>query len=212
MTAPATKHAEHRRLAYPEVLDLLEGVRVIRDGHAVALCPAHGDRSPSLAVDAGEDGKILIACRTGCSFKEVVAALGLEPWQLFPARPGGWRPRLMRPDADAEARELLLRLAALREALPEGALARVGRVLLGGTLRYADTDRELAGLAITTSPFPMLLAAVRELVVQATPRRWFSPLALAREIDRWGGKGFARGAGVFFWCGQAVARARWEGA
>ncbi len=41
----------------------------------ICRCPAHDDRSPSLSVAEGRDGRLLLRCFTGCSFKDVVAAL-----------------------------------------------------------------------------------------------------------------------------------------
>jgi hypothetical protein len=48
-----------------------------------ARCPAHDDRKPSLGVNEGDDGRVLINCRAGCSFEAVLAALGLEKADLF---------------------------------------------------------------------------------------------------------------------------------
>lgn len=47
-------------------------------------CPAHEDRSPSLSLRLGEDGRILVHCFSGCSPKAVVGALGLTLADLFP--------------------------------------------------------------------------------------------------------------------------------
>ena len=41
----------------------------------VCRCPAHDDRTPSLSVAEGHDGRLLLRCFTGCSFEDVVAAL-----------------------------------------------------------------------------------------------------------------------------------------
>lgn len=46
-------------------------------------CPAHEDRKASLAVRAGDDGRILLHDHGGCSTDEVVAALGLTDADLF---------------------------------------------------------------------------------------------------------------------------------
>jgi hypothetical protein len=69
------------------VLDRLEGVRQRGEGYQ-ALCPAHEDRDPSLAVAEGEDGKVLLKCFAGCATEDVVAALGLEMKDLFERRNG----------------------------------------------------------------------------------------------------------------------------
>jgi putative DNA primase/helicase len=50
-----------------------------------ARCPAHEDSSPSLAIAHGRDGRILLKCRAGCSFRDVCTALGIQPNQLGPA-------------------------------------------------------------------------------------------------------------------------------
>src|SRR5262249_38664108 len=42
-----------------------------------ACCPAHDDKSPSLSVARGRDGRILVKCFAGCSAERVVSALGL---------------------------------------------------------------------------------------------------------------------------------------
>ncbi len=50
--------------------------------------PSHEDRSPSLSVNEGDDGRALINCFGGCQPEEVCAALGLELRDLYPnARP-----------------------------------------------------------------------------------------------------------------------------
>jgi hypothetical protein len=43
----------------------------------IDVCPAHDDHSPSLSIDRGADGKLLLHCFTGCSFEDIVAAAGL---------------------------------------------------------------------------------------------------------------------------------------
>ena len=45
---------------------------------AMAKCPAHEDRTPSLRVSAGRDGRALLYCHAGCGTETVVKALGLS--------------------------------------------------------------------------------------------------------------------------------------
>lgn len=52
-----------------------------------ACCPAHDDRSPSLAIKLTDDGKILIHCFAGCSAPEIVDALGMNMSDLMPYDP-----------------------------------------------------------------------------------------------------------------------------
>jgi hypothetical protein len=51
-----------------------------------ACCPAHEDRNPSLSISEADDGSVLLKCFAGCTAKEVVAAMGLEMADLFPAQ------------------------------------------------------------------------------------------------------------------------------
>jgi putative DNA primase/helicase len=59
----------------------LHGVRHNGSGWK-ALCPAHPDKNPSLAIIV-RDQKILIHCHAGCSKEAVFDALGIEPSDLF---------------------------------------------------------------------------------------------------------------------------------
>lgn len=47
-----------------------------------ARCPAHDDKSPSLAI-TGKDNKILLKCWSGCTTDEIVGAMGLQVKDLF---------------------------------------------------------------------------------------------------------------------------------
>ncbi len=49
-----------------------------------ARCPAHHDKSPSLSIKEGDDGRVLLYCHAGCTIDEVVRALGLTQADLFP--------------------------------------------------------------------------------------------------------------------------------
>jgi hypothetical protein len=52
-----------------------------------AKCPAHEDRSPSLKLDQGDDGRALIYCHAGCTLEALTAAMALDPSDLFEAEP-----------------------------------------------------------------------------------------------------------------------------
>jgi len=63
-----------------------EGVR--KSGQRwMARCPAHADRSPSLSVREGEDGRILLHCFAGCSVEAICEAIGCHLCDLFPDTP-----------------------------------------------------------------------------------------------------------------------------
>jgi hypothetical protein len=57
-----------------------------RNGSWTACCPAHADRSPSLAIRETPDGRILLHCFGGCSTYDVISALGMDMTDLFPDR------------------------------------------------------------------------------------------------------------------------------
>jgi len=66
------------------VLSRLEHARSTGDGKWICRCPAHDDKSPSLAIKEGVDGRVLLHCFAGCSVSEVVEALGLSMTDIFP--------------------------------------------------------------------------------------------------------------------------------
>ncbi len=68
--------------ALDNVLGRLEQVKQTGDGFQ-ARCPSHEDRHPSLSIGVGDDGRVLLKCQTGCNTADVLAALNLEPRDLF---------------------------------------------------------------------------------------------------------------------------------
>lgn len=52
-------------------------------GRWIACCPAHDDRSPSLSIREGRDGRVLLKCFAGCSTGAIAEALGLKLRDLF---------------------------------------------------------------------------------------------------------------------------------
>jgi DNA primase len=69
------------------LLASLDKVRQTAPGRWIALCPAHADKTPSLAIREIDGDRILIHCFGGCSVHEVVAAVGMEIGDLFPEKP-----------------------------------------------------------------------------------------------------------------------------
>lgn len=67
------------------LLDRLEQVKATGQGKWLARCPAHDDRSPSLAIREADD-RILIHCFSGCDVQQVLQAVGLQMVDLFPDR------------------------------------------------------------------------------------------------------------------------------
>lgn len=79
-TAPHLSESPVDRL-----LARLERVKTTGPGRWNARCPAHNDKSPSLAIRELGDGRVLLHCFTGCSTADVLAAVGLEFADLYPA-------------------------------------------------------------------------------------------------------------------------------
>jgi len=69
-----------------DILTRLESVRRVGDGWQ-ALCPAHDDQNPSLSINVGDDGRILLHCYAGCATEAIVRVLGLELADLFACKP-----------------------------------------------------------------------------------------------------------------------------
>ena len=81
-----------------QILDLLARLDGVQGGNGAwkARCPAHDDRTPSLSVTAGRDGRVVLHCHAGCDTAAVVSATGLEWRDLFPeaSRNGGSKSRI----------------------------------------------------------------------------------------------------------------------
>ncbi len=69
-----------------KIVSCLEQVKSNGTDKWLACCPAHDDRSPSLAIKQVDD-KILLHCFAGCSMAEIVGSIGLELSYLMPDRP-----------------------------------------------------------------------------------------------------------------------------
>ena len=52
-----------------------------------AKCPVHDDRTPSLSISEGDDGRTLLNCFVGCDPKDICAKLGLKMSDLFADKP-----------------------------------------------------------------------------------------------------------------------------
>lgn len=66
------------------LLNRLHKVKKTGNGQYIACCPAHDDKSPSLAVRQLDDGKILLRCFSGCDANAIVSAVDLSLSDLFP--------------------------------------------------------------------------------------------------------------------------------
>ncbi|MFW5983297.1 MAG: hypothetical protein ACOCQ4_02260, partial [bacterium] len=57
-----------------ELAQLLDGYQK-SPGQYMALCPAHSDHNPSLSIKQGNNGKVLLHCFAGCSYKQIKNAI-----------------------------------------------------------------------------------------------------------------------------------------
>jgi KaiC/GvpD/RAD55 family RecA-like ATPase len=68
-----------------KVRGLLPGrIKVTGRGMWQAQCPAHEDKIESLSIKEELDGKVLLHCHAGCRVQDIVHALNLHLWDLFP--------------------------------------------------------------------------------------------------------------------------------
>ena len=68
------------------LLSKLEKVRRTGPDRWIALCPAHSDRRPSLAIRELSDERILVHCFAECPVESILSAAGLEFDALFPPK------------------------------------------------------------------------------------------------------------------------------
>ena len=135
-TAPTFHESPIDRL-----LSRLERVKATGPGKWSASCPGplhnHGDRSPSLSIATGDDGRALLRCFTGCEVSAIVAAIGLELSDLFPPRPithAGPIPGHQRPKiSDRDLLEIIRREVSI--------IAQAAEELLIGPLSLPDLER-----------------------------------------------------------------------
>lgn len=79
-------------MTYDDLLSRLDGVRRYGSERAIARCPAHEDRDPSMSIARGDDGRVLLHCFGGCDVYEICSALGIELADLFPDKPSATKP------------------------------------------------------------------------------------------------------------------------
>ncbi len=70
------------------LLSRVDGVRETGQGKYIARCPAHEDKSPSLAIKECSDGRILIHDFAGCETEDVLAAVGMTFSDVMPEKIG----------------------------------------------------------------------------------------------------------------------------
>jgi len=116
-------------------------------GRWKARCPAHNDRSPSLSIRAGDDGRVLVLCRAGCALDSILSALKLAKRDLFAGPP----PSPEQTAAIQAAREAHQQAARAERKARLAALDRVEKLqavvnALGAKLARSPEDDKLAEL------------------------------------------------------------------
>ncbi len=122
------------------LLEKLKKVSSKGKGQWTACCPAHEDRSPSLAIKEVPDGRILLKCFAGCGASDVMQAVGMTLSDLFPdGEKHEFRPFAF---AQVERRQQEKAKEDIREAELVIALGDAMRER-GEKLSQADLDREM---------------------------------------------------------------------
>jgi hypothetical protein len=125
------------------LLNRLNKPRQTAPGKWLSCCPAHDDKSPSLAIKLTEDNKILLHCFAGCGVTEVVNSIGLSLSDLMPeSTPDYGRTRKKAPRFNkSELFDLLVFEALLIAAGFQGLL--LGKILTDDDLTRLSRAQEL---------------------------------------------------------------------
>lgn len=128
--------------------DLLHARRV-GPGRWMARCRSHQDRSPSLSICAGKDGRVLVHCHAGCPTEAVVEAAGLRMADLFagsaPSPQVARRAAQERDGREEQARQR--RIAHGRACDHIHKLERMAEALATKLARLPDDDADAEALA-----------------------------------------------------------------
>lgn len=122
-----------------KLIGRLDGVKSTGPDRWIARCPAHDDRTPSLSIRETADGTLLLKDWAGCSAADIVAAVGLDLSDLFPARPEDRSP--LRPGERWIPRDVLKCCAS------EAMVAVIACEDMRNGKRLSDADAERLALA-----------------------------------------------------------------
>lgn len=132
----------------------------------VARCPAHNDGTPSLSINDGSDGRLLVHCHAGCDGSDVLAELRRRGLAGDYRRPDtrstprlASRPALL-PPYD-RIRELLRRSQPLAGTLAE-------RYLVGRGLDVGLVDAEALRFLPATAAYPPAMLSVVTPIADAS--------------------------------------------
>lgn len=69
------------------LLSRMQKVKATGKHRWICQCPAHQDKSPSLALSITDDGKVLMNCFAGCDTYSILQSVGLDWDAIFPEKP-----------------------------------------------------------------------------------------------------------------------------
>ncbi|MGE5568911.1 MAG: CHC2 zinc finger domain-containing protein, partial [Rhodospirillales bacterium] len=164
--------------------DIAHALRGRRSGAGwMARCPAHDDRSPSLAIHE-RDGRVLVHCFAGCGQEAVIEALRER---------GLWPERERRKWTPAERRQWARERRAFEQDLREAWYWRQGVVVL----LELDLDREKAKLFSGDEPADVeLIRSYTRLIARLEGA---SDEALVAEYREWRAEMPEQCAGIVRW-------------
>ena len=138
------------------VLSRLDRVRKAGAGWS-ARCPAHEDRTASLSVAIGNDGRLLLHCFAGCSVHDVLGAIGLTVNDLFAKRIRDTSPEARRELQGLALRSQVQAAASVLDHESGVVLIAAGDLHLGRAL----TDADHARLALAADRIRAARVAIR---------------------------------------------------
>ena len=118
-----------------KLLERLDRVKRTGPGRWMASCPTREDRRPSLAIRELDDGRLLLHDFGGDDVASIVAAVGLDLTDLFPAQPGQFAGKVRRPFNAAD----VLALVAFESS--------VALIVCSDVMQYVATPELRRGLA-----------------------------------------------------------------
>jgi hypothetical protein len=136
--------------AYSRPIDIIlprlegHGLRQTGPDKYVFRCPAHDDRTASVALKELDDGRIVIHDFAGCPTEAILASIGLTFRDLFPPRLD-FDPDKPRPKPPRFSAHELIRTAAF-----EARVVAIGAADLLAGKPLSDSDRERLALAVET--------------------------------------------------------------
>ncbi len=126
-----------------KITSRLDGVRMTGKDRAVARCPAHNDKTPSLSIRETEDGTILIKCFAGCGAADVLSAIGLELVDLFPESERRPHSKSMKPN------HWHAKGVALQTLYTEVVIVLLAANEIAKNIKLTNVDRKRLLLAVT---------------------------------------------------------------